>query len=377
MTASKAYFKIVRQNLWLIIMYTLILCICSVMNMRSEINTTNFEATKANIVVFDNDHSELSNAFVKYLDERTNIKNFKDDDSLQDALYYGEIYFVLYIDAGYGEQISQGINAELRYKQTDQSASMLVETIVNRYAKVAYSFAPNPQSIIVEKTNEVVTKEAEVTIASSLDVNKLSDRGLYFNFLNYALLAGLVFAVSFATLGFKRTMVKKRMTVSATSYRTTNRQILLCNFMLGSILWLVYIGIGAILVGDMLFTTHGLIMIANSAIFMVFAMAFAFLLSNLFPSASVLLPIINVVSIGSSFICGVFIPAEWMPSFINSLAHILPSYYYVNSNYRLIEMENFSIETMQPIILNASILIASTIAIIILNNYISKRKQES
>ena len=74
MTASKAYFKIVRKNLWLIIMYTLILCICSVMNMHSEINTTNFEAAKANIVVFDNDHSELSNAFIKYLDERTDTQ---------------------------------------------------------------------------------------------------------------------------------------------------------------------------------------------------------------------------------------------------------------------------------------------------------------
>ena len=46
MTAYKVYLKILLKNLWLIIMYAVILGTCSVMNMKTSSGSVNYSADK-------------------------------------------------------------------------------------------------------------------------------------------------------------------------------------------------------------------------------------------------------------------------------------------------------------------------------------------
>ena len=378
MTASKVFLKIVRKNLWMIIMYTVILCVCSIMNMKTGTNVTDYSADKPSIVLFNNDDSEFSNALTKYLEDRTIIKDIKDEGSnIKDALYYTEVFLVVDIDEGFGEDLAAGEKPAINVRSTNSMGSALAEMILNRYVKVAQSFAPAPQEEIIEKTNEFIKYETPVEISTNLDTGNMQNLAAYFNFLNYALLAGLVFAISFATLGFKRTMVKKRLAVSATDSKKINHEILACNFVLAIILWLIYLVIGYFMVGDSLFSINGILMIINSAFFMAFSMVFAFLLANITSSTNVLLPIVNVVSIGTSFFCGVFLPAKWMPDFVNNIAHIFPSFYYIDNNYRIADLESINMENLIPLLINAGIVLASTIALIIINNILSRRQNQA
>ena len=378
MTASKVFLKIVRKNLWMIIMYTVILCVCSIMNMKTSTNVTDYSADKPSIVLFNNDDSEFSNALTKYLEDRTIIKDIKDEGSnIKDALYYTEVFLVVDIDEGFGEDLAAGKKPATNVRSTNSMGSALAEMILDRYVKVAQSFAPAPQEEIIEKTNEFIKYETPVEISTNLDTGSMQNLASYFNFLNYALLAGLVFAISFATLGFKRTMVKKRLAVSATDSKKINHEILACNFALAIILWLIYLVIGYFMVGDSLFSVNGILMIINSAFFMAFSMVFAFLLANITSSTNVLLPIVNVVSIGTSFFCGVFLPAKWMPDFVNNIAHIFPSFYYIDNNYRIADLESINMENLIPLLINAGIVLASTIILIIINNTLSRRQNQA
>lgn len=376
MKASKVYLKIVKRNLWMIIMYTVILCVCSIMNMKTTSNVVDYSADKPSIVLYNNDDSKISEALTKYLEDKTIIKDIADEsDNIKDALYYTEVFLVANIDEGFGEKLSSGEKPEIRVRTTNGMGSMLAETILNRYVEVAQSFAPASEEEIIAQTNEVIAHETEVKILSNLDSGSMQNMSNYFNFLNYALLAGLVFAISFATLGFKREMIKKRMAVSATSSQKINREILACNFSLSIVIWLIYIVIGYFMVGNIIFSPHGLLLILNSAFFMAFAMAFAFLLANITSSTNVLLPIVNVVSIGTSFFCGVFIPTKWMPEFVNNAAHVLPSFYFINNNYRVAELETINLETLTPYFINIAVVAASTILVIVLNNILSKKRK--
>lgn len=375
MTAYKVYLKILLKNLWLIIMYAVILGVCSVMNMKSSSGSINYSADKPSVAIYNRDNSEFSDALVKYLEDNMIVKDINDEnDDLNDAIYYSEVFMAVYIDDGFGEKLAQGQKPEIRIRTTSGMGSVLGETILSRYVKIAQSFAPASQAEIIEKTNEAVSHEADVEVMSVLDNDTLWNLSSYFNFLNYSLLAGLVFAISFATVGFKRKMVKKRMAVSATDATKINRQILLCNFVVAAVIWLAYLTIGYFIIGNSMFSTHGLLMIANSAVFTCFAVAFAFLLSNLVKSTSVLNPIINVVAIGSSFFCGVFIPAEWMPSFVLNVARVMPSYYFVDANYRISKLEEFSFDNIAPILINIAVVIGATIIMIVLNNIVTKKK---
>lgn len=377
MTAYKVYLKILLKNLWLVIMYAVILGTCSVMNMKSSSGSINYSADKPSVAIYNHDNSEFSDALVKYLEDNMIVKDINDEnDDLNDAIYYSEVFMAVYIDDGFGEKLAQGQKPEIRIRTTSGMGSVLGETILSRYVKIAQSFAPASQAEIIEKTNEAVSHEADVEVMSVLDNNTLWNLSSYFNFLNYSLLAGLVFAISFATVGFKRKMVQKRMAVSATNATKINRQILLCNSVVASVIWLAYLLIGYFILGNSMLSAHGLLMIANSAVFTCFAVAFAFLLSNLVKSTSVLNPIINVVAVGSSFFCGVFIPAAWMPSFVLNMARVMPSYYFVDTNLRISELETINFETLAPCFINVAVVAAFTIACIIVNNFITKKRNK-
>ena len=78
-----------------------------------------------------------------------------------------------------------------------------------------------------------------------------------------------------------------------------------------------------------------------------------------------------------SFLCGAFVPAEYLPSSVLNFAHILPAYYYINSNDLLKNIDVINISSMHPIIINMVIIIIFSILFIILNNIVTRKKRKS
>ena len=378
MTTFKTFLKIVRKNLWLIIMYTVMLVLFTVVNSSTGKGQMDFTATKPDIVVYNRDSSNLSNAFVDYIKQNAEVKEVSEEgDALNDALYYSDIDYVIYIEKGFGEKISKGEDVEIEVKSNGSYDSYLSGTIVSRFVKVAKSFAPSPEAGIALRTKNLLENETKVELNTTLDTSGLSSAEFFYNFMNYSILAGLVFAISYATIGFRRRMVKKRLNVSATSYKKINRDLMVCNAILATIMLLIYTILGIIVLGpNLVFSTNGLLMVLNSVVLTIFAVSFSFLLTNLIEKNNALMAIINIVSIGSSFMCGVFVPAEWMPDAVVTLAHIFPSFYYVDNNRIFSTLEKFDGEHLAPVFLNFGIMIAFTVVAIILNNVITKKKQK-
>ena len=102
----------------------------------------------------------------------------------------------------------------------------------------------------------------------------------------------------------------------------------------------------------------------------------AIFIGNLVSNKNAISGIVNVVALGSSFLCGAFVPMEWLPDGVLKIAHLLPSYYYISSNETLKKIEIFNLDTMQSILLNMLILIVYSLLFIILTNVVSKRKQK-
>lgn len=67
---------------------------------------------------------------------------------------------------------------------------------------------------------------------------------------------------------------------------------------------------------------------------------------------------------------------EWLPDTVLKIAHILPSYYYINTNEMLKNMETINLDTVQPIITNMGIILAFSIAFIVITNIVSKKKRK-
>ena len=73
--------------------------------------------------------------------------------------------------------------------------------------------------------------------------------------------------------------------------------------------------------------------------------------------------------------CGVFVPARWLPKSVLTIAHVLPPYWYVNTNDILAKMEVINFENLKPVITNELVLIGFVILFVILNLVVTKKKQ--
>ena len=75
-----------------------------------------------------------------------------------------------------------------------------------------------------------------------------------------------------------------------------------------------------------MFTTHGLMYLINSFVFTICAITIAFLIGTLINNKNAINGIVNVVALGSCFLCGAFVPMDWLPDAVLKIAHVLPSY---------------------------------------------------
>ena len=193
--------------------------------------------------------------------------------------------------------------------------------------------------------------------------------------MNYSLLAGLVYVICLILSSFNEQRIKKRTIISSMKTSEHNRKLLLSNGLFAIILWMFYVILGFILIGDIMFSLHGLIYIINSFIFMLCSLTIAFLIANLVNNKNAINGIVNVVALGTSFLCGAFVPMEWLPNSVLNIAHILPSYWYIKTNEILKELEVFNFETLKPIIINMGIVLLFSILFIVITNIISKKKR--
>ncbi len=125
-----------------------------------------------------------------------------------------------------------------------------------------------------------------------------------------------------------------------------------------------------------MFGKHGLILIINSFVFSICSLTIAFLIGNLINNKNAINGIINVVGLGSSFLCGAFVPVEWLPDNILKIAHILPSYWYIQTNEIVKTLEIINLETLKPILTNIGVLLIFSLLFIVITNLITKRKVE-
>ncbi len=314
----------------------------------------------------------------QYIEKNCNITNIENtEEALNDALFYRDVDYIIYIPENYSVDFMNGLNPVLSIKSCGTSGASYAEMLLERYIKVAnlYQNDISDEEELIEKINQTLDKETKIEVTSKLDSTNLAKATFYYNFLNYSILAGCVYVVCLILSSFREEKIRKRTNISSTDYKKINRDLLLSNASLVVILWFIYVTLGFALIGKTMFSYHGLILIVNSFVFSICSLTIAFVIANLVNSKNAINGIINVVALGSSFLCGAFVPIEMMPDSVLKIAHILPSYWYIQTNELIKTLEIINYESLKPIIMNMGILVIFILVFIIFSNIISKKKR--
>ncbi len=378
MTVFKAFLKVLNRCKMIIILYTALLVGFGAFNMQTSETSTNFVSSKPDILIINKDTQEgITDNLINYISNNSNIIDIKgDEEAINDALFYRDVNYIIYIPENYREDFLSGKNPEINVKSTGDYQASFAEMLITRYIKVANTYQKNIQEEeeLIIKINETLSKQTQIEVTSKLDTNNLAKATFYYNFANYSILAGCVYVICLILSSFKEEKIRKRTIVSSMNYKKYNRQLLVSNSLFVIVLWVVYVILSFILIGNIMFTANGIMYIINSFMFTICATTIAFLIGNLITNKNAINGIVNVIALGSSFLCGAFVPMKWLPDIVLKIAHILPSYYYIKNNELLAELENISFESLQPILINMGIILLFAIAFMIIANVFSKRR---
>lgn len=379
MTVFKTFLKVLKSCKTSIIIYTVLLIIFGGLNMQTSETSTSFVSTKPDILIINNDENKgITKDLINYVKNNSNIINIdNNEDAINDALFYRDVNYIIYIPKNYREDFLNNKNPKIEIKSTKDYNASLANIMLEKYIKIAniYNTKLDNEEEIIKNINKTLEVNTKVELTSKLDTNQLSKATFYYNFMNYSLLAGLVYVICLILSSFNEQRIKKRTIISSMKTSEHNRKLLLSNGLFAIILWIFYVILGFILIGNVMFSMHGLIYIINSFIFMICSLTIAFLIANLVNNKNAINGIVNVVALGTSFLCGAFVPMEWLPNSVLNIAHILPSYWYIKTNEILKELEVFNFETLKPIIINMGIVLLFSILFIVITNIISKKKR--
>ena len=381
MTVFKTFFTIVNKLKPTIILYTALLIIFGAVNMKTSDNNINFVNSKPDILIINQDVNKgLTKNLIDYMKKNSNIvKVENNEEKINDALFYREVSYVIYIPKDYRKNVLLGKNPKLDIKKTDEYDAHLSEMMLKRYIKLQniYNEEAGSEDELITLINDNMNDDVNVKITSKVDTSKTYNIAYYFNFASYSILAIIIYIVCLVLCSFKEESISKRINISSINYKNHNNKILLASIVFSSIVWLLFVIIGVTIVGDIMFSIRGLISIINSFIFTFCALTLSILISSLTNNKNAISGIVNVIALGSAFLCGAFVPAEYLPSSVLNFAHILPAYYYINSNDLLKNIDVINISSMHPIIINMVIIIIFSILFIILNNVVTRKKRKS
>ena len=301
MTVYKTFLKVVNKYKFIILLYTIMLILFAGFNMQTSQNSTNFVAEKPDVLIINNDKEQkLSKNLVEYIEKNSNIVDIENDEEARnDALFYRDVSYIIYIPENYSKDFLNGLNPEINIKSAGDAGSSYAEMMLTRYIKVANIYQKELQNEdeLIKTINETLEKEAETEITSKLDTDNLTRAAFYYNFMNYSILAGCVYVICIIISSFREEKIRKRTVISSMNYKKFNRQLLVSNGALALILWFLYVVLSFILIGDIMFTAHGLILIANSFVFSICSLTIAFLIANLINNKNAINGIINVVAL--------------------------------------------------------------------------------
>lgn len=380
MTVFNTFWKVINKYKGTIILFTVMLIAFGGINTTSNNNTVDFTNNKPDITIVNNDENKgLTKNLISYLKKNTNVKDIKnEEESRDDALFYREVNYIIYIPKNYRTDILSGKTPIINIKTVGDYDSSLAEMILTRYLKTEqiYSKSISNEEELISTINNSLSKQAAVTITSKVDTSKTSKASRYFNFASYSVMFIIIFVICMVLSSFHEKTIKKRTIISSMNYKDHNKYILRASFIYSVIVWLLYLLLGTILFSNTMLSLRGIVYAINFFIFTFSSLTLALLLSTLIDDKNAINGIVNVISLGSAFLCGAFIPTEWLPDTVIKISRIFPTYWYVNSNDILTNLQTINITSLHQIIINMIIVLIYSVVFIIINNLVSKKKQK-
>ena len=389
MTVFKAFLHVLNKCKGMVIMYTVMLLLFGGLNAKNGDTTSEFAADQPKVAIVNQDENVgITKNLTDYIGAHSELVELDGEEAIDDAVFYRQVAFVIYIPQGYRQAILAGENPEIRFKSSHTADASFAQMMVESYLAIQQNYVDaalqaNPDEMNISLNEEEVCKDitqtleqtSTVHVTTTLDTNSMAKAASYYNFASYSLLAGAIFVICLVLTSFQELPIRKRITVSSMNYKKHNAILLASNLLFAIALWLFYGLISFAIVGKVMFSAQGALYLANSFVFTLCALTMAFLISSIFNNKEAVNGIVNVIALGSAFLCGAFVPVQWLPDGVLAAGHIFPAYWYIQTNEYLKTLETVSVSGLKPVFINMLVMALYGVFYIIVANIVSAKKR--
>ena len=376
MTVFKTYWKIVKKNIGIIILYTVMLLVFGTMNLKANKNSFEFISSKPDIIIVNNSSGIITDNLISYLKTNANVKNITNENDIDDAVFFRDANYVIYIPKDFETKLESGKEVNIDIKTNNSYDSYIASELLNRYLDVfsKYMNLYNDKILAIQKLDNTLNKKASVVIESKTNLN--SKTSLFYNFSSYSIMAIVIYIICLVLSSFNDEKISKRTNVSGMNYKTFNNYLYISSFTFTFIIFIVYLILSFLILKSSILNINGILYGLNMFIFFIVSFTMAILISNLVKSKGAISGVVNVISLGSAFLCGAFIPVKYMPSFALKIAHIFPTFYFIDNNEYIASLQNFDKVSYEFVLKNFIIMIVFIIFFLILNTLVTRFKRK-
>lgn len=391
MIVFKTFWRIMKRYWWIVFIYVAILTSLSVINLNAA-PVTDFVDTKPEITIVSQDSSDLATKpftknFLDYLSKNTKIINLKESETT-DALFYQKISMILYLPEDLESKILSGQKVTLNYRTSGNYTAELSKNLIKRYfelqrieilkSKISskeQSNIPSENSEkIISNLNQRLDQSPTVRLASKNATN-LSKIAAFFNFASYTIMAIILYVTCFINASFNKSSVKKRTMISSLHLKKYNFSLLLANSIFAFSVFVLLTTLSFFVLGNIVLTPLFIFEILNILLYTLAALTLAELVSTFNLSRDAVSGVVNLLSLAPAFLSGAFVPTYFLPSFVLTIAHIFPTYWFIDTNNKITTMTEFNFNSFLTILPNLLVLVLFSIIFIVANLVLSKKKR--
>lgn len=375
MTVFKGYMKVIRQNRGLILLYMAIFFACTIL-MQSMAGKTekNYQAESLKVAVADRDGGILAKALETYLGNFHEIIPMENEISaMQEKLFYREVEYIVRIPEDFIEKcILNGEKIEVT-TIPDTYSGIYVDQQINSFLNNAGTCLA--AGFTEEETARILTDKDPVKVVLD-EKNSRGDKAgymYYFRYLPYLFLALFGFVAGNILIVFSKKEVRSRMLASPVSARRQSLEGLLSMVLFGVCVMVFTLLAAVLYYGKALYGSEnfGYYLLNTLAVFLV-SMSVAYLAGTLAPNKDALTGLVNILSLGICFLCGVFVPLDYISRGVKTVSQFLPVYWYERANDILSSFTVLTEKARIQILQAVGIQLAFCIALVGLTLVISK-----
>ena len=391
MIVFKTFWRIMKRYWWIVFIYVAILTSLSVINLNAA-PVTDFVDTKPEITIVSQDSSDLATKpftknFLNYLSKNTKIIDLKESETT-DALFYQKISMILYLPEDLESKILSGQKITLDYRTSGNYTAELSKNLIKRYfelqrtenlesknsSKEQSNFLSENSEKIISNLNQRLDQSPTVRLASKNATN-LSKIAAFFNFASYTIMAIILYVTCFINASFNKSPVKKRTMASSLHLKKYNFSLLLANSIFAFSVFALLTTLSFFVLGNIVLTPFFIFEILNILLYTLAALTLAELVSTFNLSREAVSGVVNLLSLAPAFLSGAFVPTYFLPSFVLTIAHIFPTYWFIDTNNKITTLTEFSFNSFLTILPNLLVLVLFSIIFIVANLVLSKKKR--